>query len=1164
MKIRINHKKIRHLKKNNQFFSAFLAALLITTSLGTLITATIPVGAVINYDLTITINPSESGNVNPENGPYAAGTNIILIASPKEGYIFSNWSGQIPSEADETSSSLPITMNEDKEITAHFEENQQNYEFCQHASEVLSYNPGKQEGGGPVPNHRQHKERALGPPQNDDTDNFVSLGFNGNIILKFNKLIMNGTGWDFEIVETTYNHEECGTYPETIKVHASMDNKTWEPLGITCLDNYATNADPSAGQFDLGSLPWAQYIKIQDISDPNDPNFERTEDDGYDVDGVNVRYCAIPYTLDVLVEPTGSGSVTVTPPYPIYAAGTTVTLEAIPNPEMEFNTWKNDLSTSTNPITITMNENKTIIANFTERPYCSWATGAYLEQGKTKNGNDIPIERSDKTKALGPPEADDSDGINFVSLGFGGMLILEFNPGITDENGDDFILYETSWDTSSGPQTCAAWPEKVNVSVSEDNTTWYEYGQIICLDDQGNALFDLSDFNLPDHINCINYIRLNDTTEKNSPKFGGNADGYDVDGIGVFIDHCCENNEDCEECDETQNLIVNGGFEYPTISDNGGKWETFENGTLNLNWTVLWRDEKTTPTPVLELQHETQYSPVLEGDQYAELDTHGRSDKNTSVIIFQKINTCPGRYYNLSFLFSPRPGRDEDDNNLTAVVFNNPNDGGNPENPLAYKEIIADGSGLQNTQWEQYHLEFEAESLYTIVGFVDNGTPNTFGPLLDNVSLHAICDPQIPTDSDNDGIPDDDDNCPTMPNPDQEDSDNDGIGDVCDDDDDNDGVPDEEDQCPGFDDSIDENENGIPDGCDETPVIDDQDEDSIPDEVDNCPETYNPDQVDNDEDGIGDACDPDDDNDNVPDDEEDGDTDGDGIPDQYDPDDDGDGIPTKEEDPNENGDPTDDDTDDDGIPDYLDDTDDNQPTKKSSTKRSSSSSNKPKNNPPEANIAKPHEYTVYDQPITLDGRNSIDPDENDYINLYKWNLGDGTRKTGETITHEYDTAGAYYVTLTVQDQHGAKGSMSTKIYIEQPNRAPEKPLIGGIFEIPGQKTYSFAASSTDPDGDDIQYTFDWGDDNTESTEFLSLPKGSAYNMLHSWEEPGEYTLTVTVTDGELTSSSEIQIQVTPVPIDPVLVYGLLAAVFAASFIAIFLLLKRRSIKPSKQ
>lgn len=51
-------------------------------------------------------------------------------------------------------------------------------------------------------------------------------------------------------------------------------------------------------------------------------------------------------------------------------------------------------------------------------------------------------------------------------------------------------------------------------------------------------------------------------------------------------------------------------------------------------------------------------------------------------------------------------------------------------------------------------------------------------------------------DTDKDGITDDIDNCIAVFNPDQADVDNDGIGDLCDDDNDNDGVKDVDDNCP--------------------------------------------------------------------------------------------------------------------------------------------------------------------------------------------------------------------------------------------------------------------------------------------------------------------------------------------------------------------------------
>jgi RHS repeat-associated protein len=127
-------------------------------------------------------------------------------------------------------------------------------------------------------------------------------------------------------------------------------------------------------------------------------------------------------------------------------------------------------------------------------------------------------------------------------------------------------------------------------------------------------------------------------------------------------------------------------------------------------------------------------------------------------------------------------------------------------------------------------------------------------------------------DQDNDGIPDAQDNCPTVFNPNQGDQDNDGRGDACDNcptvpnpqqaDQDNDGAGDACDNCPGVPNpqQTDQDSDGVGDDCDNCPSVSnkgqqDQDNDGDGDACDNCPSVANPDQADGDSDGVGTACD---------------------------------------------------------------------------------------------------------------------------------------------------------------------------------------------------------------------------------------------------------------------------------------------------------------------
>jgi hypothetical protein len=126
-------------------------------------------------------------------------------------------------------------------------------------------------------------------------------------------------------------------------------------------------------------------------------------------------------------------------------------------------------------------------------------------------------------------------------------------------------------------------------------------------------------------------------------------------------------------------------------------------------------------------------------------------------------------------------------------------------------------------------------------------------------------------DGDGDRVPDIIDNCPTVPNPGQQNADGDSKGDACD-------------ACPN-------DANKIAPGICGCGVADiDSDGDGVADCIDNCPAAANTNQANADGDAMGDACDPDNDNDGLTDVAELALAAGGGCPDPFDPDSDGDSL----------------------------------------------------------------------------------------------------------------------------------------------------------------------------------------------------------------------------------------------------------------------------------
>jgi PKD repeat protein len=150
-------------------------------------------------------------------------------------------------------------------------------------------------------------------------------------------------------------------------------------------------------------------------------------------------------------------------------------------------------------------------------------------------------------------------------------------------------------------------------------------------------------------------------------------------------------------------------------------------------------------------------------------------------------------------------------------------------------------------------------------------------------------------------------------------------------------------------------------------------------------------------------------------------------------------------------------------------------------------------------------FTISPEPVIVLEQVMFDASESaGDISEYIWNFGDGETGYGVETSHSFPDAGTYQVTLTVTDKNQLEASSSQEIVVIEP---PNEPPIAEFTLKPtsGQAPVliSFVPSgSSDPDGEIIQYSWDFGDGKSAIGRIAN----------HTYSAPGNYVAKLTVTD----------------------------------------------------
>jgi len=303
-----------------------------------------------HYTLTVERNPASGGTVSrsPNLTDYAAGTVVNVTAEPTPGYRFIGWSGASTS----TELEIPITMNNNQRLIANFE--------------IVTYT----------------LTISLEPDVNATV--FINNAASNAVTTHNAETLVNVraeapgytfTGWTG--ASTSTNATVTVTMNGNKELTANFRINTYTlTANASPAEGGSVERNPSRDNYDHGTqvtltaIPAAGYALAGWIGATGIGTQTAVTMDGNKT--LTAVFEPIPvshYTLDVGVDPAVGGNVSRNPDAASYAGGTDVTVTAEAKEGYSFVNWTGALSSTNQSVTVTMNNNATLTANFKVNTY---------------------------------------------------------------------------------------------------------------------------------------------------------------------------------------------------------------------------------------------------------------------------------------------------------------------------------------------------------------------------------------------------------------------------------------------------------------------------------------------------------------------------------------------------------------------------------------------------------------------------------------------------------------------------------------------------------------------------------------------------------------------------------------------------------------------------